>query len=62
MVPEVAKAIEHRREIKLGKQSPGQVQKVLESKKELKDQIKRNDEHIRDLEKRLDAFEQGETD
>lgn len=61
MVPQVQKAVEHVRDIKLGKQNVGEVERMRKKKKEYKDQLKDKESHIRDLEKRLEDLEKGET-
>lgn len=49
------------RDIKLGKQNVGEVERMRKKKKEYKDQLKDKESHIRDLEKRLEDLEKGET-
>ena len=62
LIPQVVKAEEHLLPLKLGKKTPGKVEKLMHKQREQKQELERKDGLIKDLEGRLEQLEKKESE
>ena len=61
LIPQVMKAEEYILPLKLGKKTPGKVEKLMHNQRDQKQELERKDALIKDLEGRLDQLEKKES-